>query len=291
MYLINCTRNHKAPIVATTAEQVRSHVDRWRKASDVVAFVPTMGNLHQGHLKLVEEAFKFADRVIVSIYVNPTQFGENEDFSTYPRTFDEDMAELAQLGVDMIFAPDNEEMYPGSVKVSSSITVPELSDILEGEFRPGFFTGVATVVNKLFNIVRPDIAVFGEKDYQQLQVIKRMVADLVLPVKIHPVATVRENNGLAMSSRNGYLSGEERRRASDIYSALAQLVEAVQSGTSVDIAEAEAREQLAAKGFEVDYVSVRQQGSLKQAGSGDERLVALAAARIGGTRLIDNIQF
>lgn len=291
MHLVNNPAKSKTPVIATTAHDVRVNVKRWRKSGKKIAFVPTMGNLHEGHLALVRAAFEVADQVIVSIFVNPTQFGENEDFGTYPRTFDEDKAKLAHLGVDMIFAPAVDEIYPDSEKATCRITVTELSDILEGEFRPGFFTGVATVVNKLFNIVSPDIAVFGEKDYQQLLVIKKMVADLMLSVEILPVATVREAGGLAMSSRNGYLQDQERQRASNLYSVLQNLVISVQTGIPINEAESLAKRQLQEKSFTVDYVSVRQRHNLAPAVFGNTQLIVLAAVRIGETRLIDNIQF
>lgn len=291
MYLVKTSKNFKAPVIATTVKQVQKDVKLWRKSGDIIAFVPTMGNLHEGHLALVKAAFKLADRVIVSIYVNPTQFGENEDYGTYPRTFDEDRDKLARLGVDMIFAPDTEVMYPSSIKSTSGITVPELSDILEGQFRPGFFTGVATVVNKLFNIVYPDIAVFGEKDYQQLLVISKMVSDLVLPIEILAVATVREDDGLAMSSRNAYLQVKQRQQASDLYRVLQDLVVSVQAGVLSHKAESLAVERLQARGFIVDYVSVRAQHNLQPAVSADKQLIVLAAVRLGETRLIDNIVF
>lgn len=274
-----------------TPHQLQAQVLDWRKASHRVAFVPTMGNLHAGHLTLVKAAFEVADHVIVSIFVNPTQFGANEDFGTYPRTFDEDAEKLTQLGVDIIFSPELETLYPATDGTSSYIVVPEISDILEGEFRPGFFTGVATVVNKLFSIVAPDIAIFGEKDYQQLLVIKKMVHDMVIPVEIHSVATKREPNGLAMSSRNNYLQAKQREQASAFYGELQALKSAVKSGCAFEIAEKQAVEQLLNAGFEVDYITIRRTQDLKMATVEDKSLLVLGAVRLGTTRLIDNISF
>lgn len=291
MSLENNPNNIEAPVVATTAADVQKGIKQWRESNQKIAFVPTMGNLHEGHLALVEAAFKLAEHVIVSIFVNPTQFGENEDFDTYPRTFDEDTAKLANLGVDMIFAPSTDVIYPELSETSRDITVAALSDILEGEFRPGFFTGVATVVNKLFNIVTPDIAVFGEKDYQQLLVIKKMVADFNMPIDVRSVVTVREADGLAMSSRNGYLQPDQRQQASDLYKILQQLVLSVQADGAIKVAEELAIEQLQQKNFKVDYVCVRRQDNLLPALSEDAHLIVLAAVRLGETRLIDNIQF
>ena len=291
MSLDDNPNNLEAPVIAITAADVRNSVKCWRESNQKIAFVPTMGNLHEGHLALVKAAFRVAERVIVSIFVNPTQFGENEDFDTYPRTFDEDRSKLAELGVDMIFAPSTDVIYPESSETSCDITVTELSDILEGEFRPGFFTGVATVVNKLFNIVTPDIAVFGEKDYQQLLVIKKMVADFTMPIEVLSVATKRDSDGLAMSSRNGYLKPNQRQQASDLYKILQQLVLSVQADGAIKAAEVVAIEQLQQKNFKVDYVCVRRQDNLLPALSGGTHLIVLAAVRLGETRLIDNIQF
>lgn len=291
MYLVNRSIKLKAPVIATTIEQVQSEVANWRRSENKIAFVPTMGNLHEGHLALVKAAFDVADRVVVSIFVNPTQFGENEDFSTYPRTFDEDMAKLAILGVDMIFSPEVEVLYPESTAAMSSVTVPALSDILEGQFRPGFFTGVATVVNKLFNIVNPDVAFFGEKDYQQLLVIKKMVSELLMPVEIRSVATIREDDGLAMSSRNGYLQKDERQCANNLYRVLQELVASVQEGAAYEVSEKIAVKQLQQAGFVVDYVNIRRQQDLMPATAEDNHLVVLAAVRLKETRLIDNILF
>jgi len=296
MHLANGSTTNKAPVIATMVKQVRAEVLQWRASADRIAFVPTMGNLHEGHLALVKAAIDVADRVVVSIFVNPTQFGENEDFSTYPRTFDEDKAKLAEVGVDLIFSPGVEVLYPDSITTLSYVTVPVLSEILEGRFRPGFFTGVATVVNKLFNIVQPDVAFFGEKDYQQLLVIKKMASELMMPVKICSVATVREDDGLAMSSRNGYLLKDQRLRASELFRVLQELVTSVQDGASCDVSEDIAVKQLQHAGFVVDYVNIRRQHDLMPAivesgAAEDGHLVVLAAARLGETRLIDNISF
>ena len=293
MHLVKNATNVKPLVVVTTEQQLQKQVNLWRKLGEKIAFVPTMGHLHAGHIALVEAAYEVADRVIVSIYVNPAQFGKNEDLDTYPRTFDEDNQKLAQVGVDLVFAPDDELMYPGSVESTTFITVNEISSILDGEFRPSFFTGVATVVNKLFNMVKPDVAVFGEKDYQQLQVIKKMVVDLALPVEIISAATIREEDGLAMSSRNGFLQPNERKQASYLYKVLHSLVEALRAGEIIEKAERHAIEQLQKKHFDVDYVSVRQRNLMPATLAAPDvtQWVVLAAARLGGTRLIDNLQF
>ena len=203
-----------------TIAAMRQRVAAWRRADERIAFVPTMGNLHAGHIHLVTQAMAMADRVVCSIFVNPMQFGPNEDFERYPRTLAEDSAKLQQVKADLLFAPPVEEVYPSGHKAATQLSVPGVSEGLCGASRPGHFVGVATVVAKLFNIVQADVALFGEKDYQQLQVIRHMVADLCFPIEIMGVPTVREADGLAMSSRNGYLSREERVKAPAIYRSL-----------------------------------------------------------------------
>ncbi|MEQ6342364.1 MAG: pantoate--beta-alanine ligase [Gammaproteobacteria bacterium] len=269
---------------------VRSMVRLWRGQDERIAFVPTMGNLHAGHIHLVNQARHRADRVVVSIFVNPMQFGENEDFASYPRTLSEDSIKLAENGAHLLFVPESGEIYPRGVAGATRVEVPGISDILCGASRPGHFTGVATVVNTLFNIVQPDMALFGEKDYQQLLVIRRMVADLCLPVTVVGVPTVREPDGLAMSSRNSYLSAEERARAPQIYRVLCQAKERIQGGeVNYTAIESEAGQALTAAGFHPDYVSVRRAEDLMPASVADHALMILAAARLGKTRLIDNL--
>ncbi len=273
-----------------TRTAVRSAVAGWRQSHERIAFVPTMGNLHDGHLRLVERAFRFAERVVVSIFVNPMQFGEGEDYASYPRTPEEDSTRLAEAGVDLLFAPTVEEMYPDGYRSATRVEVTGLSDILCGAVRPGHFAGVATVVTKLFNLVQPDVAVFGEKDYQQLTVIRRMVADLCIPVDVLGVPTVREADGLAMSSRNSYLTPKERGRAPALYRALCEAGERVQRGeTDLGVVETEGLERLRMAGFTPDYFTVRRAQDLMPAGAGDREIVILAAGRLGRTRLIDNL--
>lgn len=274
----------------TTIAEVRSLVAAWRAAGQRIAFVPTMGNLHAGHIHLVDEAHRYADRVVASIFVNPLQFGPSEDFAAYPRTLAADQEKLAAAGCDLLFAPGEREMYPLGCEGLTCVEVPGLSDILCGAFRPGHFRGVATVVSKLFHIVQPDVALFGEKDYQQLLVIRRMVRDLDMPVEIIGVATVREADGLALSSRNGYLSADERRLAAGLYAALQALAAQLREGRQDYAAlEAAAVARLEQAGFRPDYVSVRRAADLGLPQAGERRLVVLVAARLGKTRLIDNL--
>lgn len=262
----------------------------WRKSVATVAFVPTMGNLHEGHLALVEAAKRQADEVVVSIFVNRLQFGQGEDFQTYPRTLAEDAAKLEALGVAVVFAPDEHELYP-NVKQDFNVEPPHVQNELCGAFRPGHFRGVATVVTKLFNIVQPDVACFGKKDYQQLHVIRAMVADLNMPITIVPVDTGRGENGLALSSRNGYLTADERAQAPELYAALTRMKAAIEAGSKDYAAlEAEAVATLAGKGWVVDYVEVRDAQTLEVAAAGAKQVVILGAARLGHTRLIDNIE-
>ncbi|MEO2215815.1 pantoate--beta-alanine ligase [Chromobacterium vaccinii] len=272
-------------IIRTVAE-----MRAWRKQAGKLAFVPTMGNLHEGHLKLVAAARERAEKVVVSIFVNRLQFGQGEDFDAYPRTFDADCAKLAAAGVDALFFPTERELYP-RVRQDFNVEPPHIQDELCGAFRPGHFRGVATVVTKLFNIVQPDLACFGKKDYQQLHVIQAMIADLNSPIEIVPVDTGRADDGLALSSRNGYLSAEERAEAPRLYRNLSMIRDGLLAG-SQDYAALEnaARDDLAAAGWTVDYVEVRQADTLEIAHAGEKRLVALAAARLGKTRLIDNIE-
>ena len=252
--------------------------------------VPTMGNLHAGHLSLVRIARERGDLVVTSLFVNRLQFAPHEDFATYPRTFERDCELLAAGGCDIVFAPDDDEVYPDpqGYKVHPP---PELADILEGQVRPGFFTGVCTVVLKLFNMVEPAVAVFGKKDYQQLLVIRSMVRQLALPIEMVAAETVRDASGLALSSRNGYLNDSQRAQAAQLHAALSKLVTEAKSGRSDwRTLEREAQDFLVARGWQPDYVAVRRQSDLREASTG-EPLVVLAAARLSGTRLIDNREF
>lgn len=254
-----------------------------------VAFVPTMGNLHEGHLDLVRIAREHASCMVVSIFVNPLQFGANEDFGKYPRTLQADCDKLEACGVAVVFAPTEAELYPQPQQVT--VEPPPIAQELCGAFRPGHFRGVATVVLKLFNIVQPQVAVFGKKDYQQLSVIRQMVEQLNLPVKVIGAETMRAADGLALSSRNQYLHANERTEAVFLYQILNQMRSMLQNG-SKDIAQLEkhAVEELSDRGWQVDYVAIRAQSTLMQPVSGERELVILAAARLGTTRLIDNLE-
>jgi pantoate--beta-alanine ligase len=277
------------PIVRTVAE-LRRQVSAWRTAGERVGFVPTMGALHEGHLSLVRLAGARADRVVASIFVNPTQFGPNEDFDAYPRNEAADAVLLASAGCDLLYAPTVGEMYPQGA--STTVTVAGVSEPLDGLARPGHFAGVATVVTKLLNQCAPDLAVFGEKDFQQLQVIRRLVRDLDMPVEIVGGPIVRAEDGLALSSRNAYLTDDQRPLAGQLNVVLSQCLAQVRAGVSIDIAETEAIKALHAMGFEaVDYVEFRAPESLARLGPGSINgpMRLLAAARLGRTRLIDNM--
>ncbi len=279
-------------LTITTIAAVRAQVAKWHAAGDRVVFVPTMGNLHAGHVSLIEAARKHGRRFVASIFVNPMQFGPNEDFAHYPRTPTQDSKMLSDAGCDLMFMPAVGEIYPNGADQATRIEVPGISGILCGEFRPGHFEGVATVVAKLFNIVDPDVAIFGEKDFQQLTVIRRMVADLCLRVEIVGAPTVREADGLAMSSRNQYLDEAQRKLAPAIYRQLQQAVAALQSG-SREFAKIEAagRAGLDGTGFRTDYFSVRDAQSLAPAQPDTGQFVVMAASRLGKARLIDNVQY
>ena len=273
--------------IIRTIEEIR----QWRRSHDSVAFVPTMGNLHAGHLALVAQAKQAERHTAVSIFVNRLQFGQGEDFGRYPRTLDADAEKLRAAGVDALFVPDEAELYP-RVAQQYQVEPPNLQNELCGAFRPGHFRGVATVVCKLFNIVQPDTACFGKKDYQQLVVIQGMVDDLNIPVRIIPVDTGRATDGLALSSRNQYLKPEERAEAPQLYRSLQAVADTVRGGSRDYAAlEEQARRGLASRGWQVDYIEIRAAGSLNTARVGDRHLVVLGAARLGGTRLIDNIEF
>ena len=270
---------------------IRRQVSTWKSSAQRVALVPTMGNLHEGHLALVAQAQQLADRVVVSVFVNPLQFNEVDDYDAYPRTEAEDRQKLQAAGVDALFLPAIDEIYPGGQASATRVLVPGLGDILEGEWRPGHFTGVATVVNKLFNMVLPDLAMFGEKDFQQLVLIKRMVADLNMPVAIISVATTRESDGLAMSSRNSRLTADQRRLAPALHQCLLRVREQLAQGSrEFETLESEAMERLKQEGFLPEYIAIRRTDDLEKPEPSDRKLVILSAARLGSTRLIDNLQ-
>ena len=270
-------------------EELDATVSAWRREGRVIGFVPTMGNLHEGHYSLVERALSEADRVVASIFVNPTQFGPTEDFGRYPRTPQADAEGLERAGCDVLFLPSVQTMYPYGPEGCVQVRVPGITDILDGAHRPGHFDGVATVVARLFNMVRPDVAVFGAKDYQQLQVIHYLVRDLAFPIRIVAGDTRREPDGLAMSSRNQYLSPGERERAATLHQALQWIrSRAPQGGPPQDL-EREASQRLTEAGFDVDYVSIRRRDLGLPADVAEADLVALVAARLGSTRLIDNL--
>ncbi len=273
-----------------TIAAVRQQLAAWRSAGERIAFVPTMGNLHDGHLHLVERAKRLAERVVVTVFVNPLQFGPNEDFERYPRTLAADAAKLQQVGVDLLFAPPLEQIYPAGHQAATQVEVVGVSEGLCGASRPGHFVGVATVVAKLFNIVQADVALFGEKDYQQLQVIRQLVADLCFPIEVVGVATVREADGLAMSSRNTFLNEAQRALAPIIYQSLLAAATRIQAGER-DFRRVEAAVQASLKqvGFEPDYFAIVDADTLKPAAAEQTSLRLLVAAHLGQTRLIDNM--
>lgn len=274
----------------SSIDGLRRAVRQARHDGKRIALVPTMGNLHAGHLALVVRASAVAEYVVVSIFVNPFQFGTGEDFLTYPRTLEEDRAQLVNVGADLLFVPKAEEIYPEGPDRCTRIEVPELGDVLCGAFRPTFFRGVATVVGILLNAVAPDVALFGEKDYQQLMLIRRMVSDLRMPIEIYGVPTVREHDGLAMSSRNRYLSEAQRRAAPFLYRTLCAARDTLRRGTT-DLAAIEAKgsKALEERGFRPDYFVVRRATDLTAPQARDEDLRILVAAWLGTARLIDNI--
>ena len=273
-----------------TIAGLRAALDAERARGARIAFVPTMGNLHEGHASLMRQGRDHADVVVASVFVNRLQFGPNEDFDRYPRTMDADCARMQEAGVAHVFAPSESELYP-QPQTMRVVPDPVLADILEGAFRPGFFTGVATVVAKLFNIVQPQVALFGKKDYQQLMVIRQLVQQMALPITIVGGETQRADDGLALSSRNGYLSADERAQAAQLYQALVAAREALRAGNR-DYAriETEAMTFLQARGWSPQYIAVRRQADLQSPAAHESRLVILAAALLGSTRLIDNLE-
>ena len=276
-------------VVVDNLSGLQQTLKTWRQSSQRIAFVPTMGNLHAGHLQLVTEARQLAERVVVSIFVNPSQFGVGEDYASYPRTEQDDIDKLKALDVDLVFMPSVAEMYLPDAK--TTVSVNGISDNYCGAFRPGHFAGVATVVCKLFNMVQPDVAVFGLKDFQQLAVIRAMVKDLNMPVQIVGVDTVREASGLAMSSRNGYLSDEQKAVAASLYQSLLAAKTAVLAGVAYEDVEQQSLLFLQQAGFQPDYFSICRSHDLAKATAADKDLVLLVAAKLGSTRLIDNIYF
>ncbi|MGM0525025.1 MAG: pantoate--beta-alanine ligase [Pseudomonadota bacterium] len=263
---------------------------QWRKQqTHSVALVPTMGNLHEGHLALVKKAQQHADIVVVSIFVNPMQFGANEDLDNYPRTLEQDIQALESLGADAVFTPQVSDVYPRGLDLQTRVEVPDVGDILCGASRPGHFVGVATIVCKLFNMVQPEVAVFGEKDFQQLQIIRLMTLDLSLPVTIIGVPTKRESSGLALSSRNGYLSENQRQQATAIYGTLQGISQRLSEKPDFKQTVKWAEQQLQDAGLVTDYVSIRNAEDLQPATVHDKQWVALVAAKLGNTRLIDNL--
>ncbi|GIU48883.1 MULTISPECIES: pantoate--beta-alanine ligase [Shewanella] len=278
-------------ITTANIAEIRAQVKQWHMQGDTVAFVPTMGNLHKGHITLVTEALKRADHVVVSIFVNPMQFGQNEDLDAYPRTLAADSEALVSAGAELLFTPTPDIIYPKGLEQQTFVEVPNIGDEFCGASRPGHFRGVATVVCKLFNIVQADVAVFGRKDYQQLMVIKAMAEDLSLPIKIIGIDTIREASGLAMSSRNGYLTLEQKQQAAAIKRCMDKLASEVTNGENIEQSESLAVDFLVKSGFKMDYLSVRNATNLAPVTSEDNNLVILVAAYLGNTRLIDNLTF
>ena len=275
----------------TKNSALRSALEKARNEGQVIAFVPTMGNLHDGHLELVRKAHTLADLVVVSIFVNPLQFGPNEDLDAYPRTLAADKEKLFSEGTDLLYAPGVEEIYPEGMETQTQVQVPDLSETLCGTNRPGHFDGVSTVVSKLFNIVQPDVALFGEKDFQQLSIIRKMVKDLYIPIKIVGVATARAEDGLALSSRNGFLNNEQRDRAPTLHQTLTDCREAIACGFDNFLQlESHARMRLLQAGFKPDYFAIRDAQTLRAVTEETEEIAILAAAKLGSTRLIDNVR-
>ena len=277
-------------LVINEKEELRQQLDDWRQQGDHVAIVPTMGNLHAGHLSLVNLAREHAERVVVTVFVNPTQFGDNEDYSEYPRTLLRDTRRLKKSGADLLFAPSVETVYPFGLDNATMVSVPSLSDSFCGSCRPRHFAGVTTVVARLFALVQPDVAVFGQKDFQQHMVIRRMTLDLNVPVNVIAASTVREDDGLAMSSRNQYLTDDERAIAPTLYHTLTSVGEQLQNGQrNYEELETFGNDQLIAAGFKPDYLAIRRALDLGEPDRDCDEIVILAAAHLGRVRLIDNV--
>ncbi|MGY3931645.1 Pantothenate synthetase [Aeromonas encheleia] len=276
-------------LVVNNPVDLREQIGQWRREGRTIAFVPTMGNLHQGHLTLVEQARRHGEKVVVSIFVNPLQFDKADDLANYPRTLEQDCAALQGAGVDLVFTPTPELMYPHGLASQTFVEVPGLSGLLEGALRPGHFRGVSTVVAKLFNLVQPDLACFGQKDYQQLALIRKMVADMAIPVEIVGVPTVRAQDGLALSSRNGYLSAAERALAPELARTMNWVAEQIEAGDHhLPSLVAQASQRLDNAGFRTDAIDIVDADTLESATEASERLVILMAAYLGKARLIDN---
>jgi pantoate--beta-alanine ligase len=275
--------------VINCISEMRLKVDQWKKEGLKVGLVPTMGNLHRGHTKLVDQIKPYVDRIVVSIFVNPLQFGANEDYDTYPRTLEADKDTLSSKAVDAIFAPQTSELYPSGIPLKTEISITALSEMLCGEKRPGHFEGMLIVVVKLLNIVQPHFVAFGKKDYQQLKLVEQLVCDLSLPVHVIAVDTEQESDGLALSSRNSYLTDSERDRASALANLLDCAADIIKEGGQDHLSVlGMLRHHLDLAGFDVEYVSLRRRTDLNEAREGDKQLVLLAAARLGKARLIDN---
>ncbi len=281
---------------ASSVAEIRQYAQHWKDNDQSIAFIPTMGNLHQGHLSLIEKGQSLCDRTICSIFVNPMQFGPNEDFNHYPRTLTRDIEQLEAIGCDLVYMPTASELYPNGLDQISQVLVTDLTESYEAAHRPGHFTGMATIVLKLFNIVKPNISVFGKKDYQQYQVIRKMVRDLDLEVDIIGQETTREANGLATSSRNQYLSKADTSQAALIYQTLKATADEIlqgnisKKGKHFKTLEQQATDQLNKAGFDTDYFSICNAETLKPADDKDRKLVILVTATLGETRLLDNIE-
>lgn len=277
-------------ITVHTIAELREHVWEARKSGKKVGFVPTMGNLHAGHMSLVQAAKQHCEFVVSSIFINPMQFNDPDDLARYPKTLPDDQEKLASNNCDLLFAPNADEMYPHGLTIQSQVSVPEVSKGMCGDSRPGHFTGVATVVAKLFNLVQADIGFFGQKDYQQLAVIRQMVRDLCFPIKIVGVETERASSGLALSSRNGYLSAAELTQSPTLYQCLQDVAQGLQQGINAETLINSAKNKLQENGFKPDYFEIRRTSDLKAPIQGDKSLVLLAAAFLGSARLIDNLE-
>ena len=276
---------------ATSVSELRQYLQHWKGHNESIAFIPTMGNLHQGHLSLIEKGQSLCDRCICSIFVNPMQFGPNEDFNHYPRTLERDIEQLELIGCDLVYMPSASELYPEGLEKITQVQVTDLTEVFEGAHRPGHFTGVATIVLKLLNIVKPDVSVFGKKDFQQYRVIDKMVQDLHLEVDIIGAETTRESSGLATSSRNQYLSDDQKALAPLIFQTLRESAASIAEGDiNFTGLEKQAIKRLDQAGFETDYFCVCNAETLEPASPEDRRLVILVTARLGDTRLLDNIE-
>ncbi len=286
---IDSSEGELTMLVVNNPAALREQIGQWHREGRAIAFVPTMGNLHQGHLTLVEEARRHGDKVVVSIFVNPLQFDKAEDLANYPRTLEQDCAALEAAGVDLVFTPTPEIMYPQGLASQTFVEVPGISNLLEGALRPGHFRGVSTVVTKLFNLVQPNVACFGEKDYQQLALIRKMVADMAMPIEIVGVPTVRAEDGLALSSRNGYLTAAERAIAPELARTMNWIAGQIEAGNShLPSLVAQASQRLDNAGFRTDAIDIVDADTLESASAESQRLVILMAAYLGKARLIDN---